>query len=158
VDDKVHDTFAAVVKAIQSGQLREPARLMGFVRTITQRQAVAYIDTAVRLRRDQTDFDSAGRVADSAMTPEQAIIFYERNMLVRRVLAELSDRDREILARFYLREQPKDQICSEMSLTKTQFRLLKSRARARFAELGRRKLNGNSLQRIFLRNTAASGH
>jgi len=34
LDDKVHDTFVVVVQAIRRGELREPQRLMGFVRTI----------------------------------------------------------------------------------------------------------------------------
>lgn len=38
LDDKVHDTFLIVVQAIRRGELREPERLMGFVRTIVRRQ------------------------------------------------------------------------------------------------------------------------
>src|SRR4051794_2028946 len=34
LDDRVHDTFLVVVQAVQKGDLREPERLMGFVRTI----------------------------------------------------------------------------------------------------------------------------
>jgi len=49
-------------------------------------------------------------------------------------------RDREILTRFYLQEQTQEEICAEMNLSDTQFRLLKSRAKARFGELGRKKL------------------
>ena len=39
LDDKVHDTFVVVVQAIRKGELREPERLMGFVRTVVRRQA-----------------------------------------------------------------------------------------------------------------------
>src|SRR5882762_3797908 len=38
LDDKVHDTFLIVVEAIRKGDLREPERLMGFVRTVVRRQ------------------------------------------------------------------------------------------------------------------------
>ena len=38
IDDKVHDTFLIVVQAIQRGELREPQRLMGFVRTVVRRR------------------------------------------------------------------------------------------------------------------------
>jgi len=37
LEDKVHDTFLIVVQAIRRGELREPDRLMGFVRTIVRR-------------------------------------------------------------------------------------------------------------------------
>ena len=42
LDDKVHDTFVVVVQAIRRGDLREPERLMGFVRTIVRRQVAAH--------------------------------------------------------------------------------------------------------------------
>jgi DNA-directed RNA polymerase specialized sigma subunit len=61
-----------------------------------------------------------------------------------RVLRELSDRDFEVLSRFYLREQTPRQICGEMGMTQVQFQLLKSRAKARLADLMRRKLSQRS--------------
>lgn len=145
LDDKVHDTFLIVVHAIQKGDLREPERLMGFVRTIVRRQIAAYIDQAVQKRRDQTDIDSGITVADRGLTPEQDAAVQQRTLLMREVLNELSTRDREILTRFYLREESQPTICREMSLTETQFRLLKSRAKERFGELGRKKLQGRNL-------------
>jgi DNA-directed RNA polymerase specialized sigma24 family protein len=60
---------------------------------------------------------------------------------VERILRSISRRDREILTRFYLLEQTQEQICSQMGLSENQFRLLKSRAKARFSELGRRRLS-----------------
>ena len=38
LEDKVHDTFLIVVQAVRRGELREPERLMGFVRTVVRRQ------------------------------------------------------------------------------------------------------------------------
>jgi DNA-directed RNA polymerase specialized sigma24 family protein len=54
------------------------------------------------------------------------------------MLARLKVRDREILERFYYGEQAAEQICSEMHLTPTQFRLYKSRAIARCGDIARR--------------------
>jgi hypothetical protein len=47
LDDKIHDAFVIVVQAIRRGELREPERLMGFVRTVVRRQVAGYIDEAV---------------------------------------------------------------------------------------------------------------
>src|SRR5512138_3487552 len=55
LDDRVHDTFLIVVNAIQRGDLREPERLMGFVRTVVRRQVAAYIEHAVHERRQQAE-------------------------------------------------------------------------------------------------------
>jgi RNA polymerase sigma-70 factor (ECF subfamily) len=52
----------------------------------------------------------------------------------------MSRRDREILTKFYLHECTPEQICGEMVLSDTQFRQLKTRAKDRFGELGRKKM------------------
>jgi DNA-directed RNA polymerase specialized sigma24 family protein len=57
--------------------------------------------------------------------------------LAMRVLNSLPWREREVLTRFYLKEQSPRQICRDMNFTETQFRLIKSRAKGRFTELGR---------------------
>jgi RNA polymerase sigma-70 factor (ECF subfamily) len=140
LDDKVHDTFLIVVQAIKKGELREPERLMGFVRTVVRRQVAAQIDHAVQVRREQAEFDNGMPVSDHRQTPEEAAIFKQHASVAETVLRSISERDREILTRFYLMEQTQEEICEEMNLSETQFRLLKSRAKARFGELGRKTL------------------
>jgi RNA polymerase sigma factor (sigma-70 family) len=154
LDDKVHDTFLVVVQAIRKGEPREPERLMGFVRTVVRRQVAAYIEKMVQVRRDHTELESSIRVPDPRQNPEESAVFQQKAEIIRTVLHELSDRDREILTRFYLREQSQEQICAEMRLTETRFRLLKSRAKARFGELGRKKLTNRCFQNIPLRASA----
>lgn len=151
LDDRVHDTFLIVVEAIRNGDIRESQRLMGFVRTVVRRQVAAYVEKTVQQRRDRRaiDDEEADFLQDRGKSPEDAVIEGQNTQLMQRVLAELNERQREILVRFYLREQPADQICREMNLTETQFRLLKSRAKARFGRSGRRHLVRETLGRIF---------
>lgn len=151
LEDKVHDTFLIVVNAIKRGDLREPERLMGFVRTVVRRQVAGYIENAVHTRRDQTDLECGISVADRKHNPEQEAIIREKAELMRSSLNALSKRDRDILVRFYLQEQPQEQICEEMSLTETQFRLLKSRAKAKFGEIGKKKLTSSGIFSVLLR-------
>lgn len=158
LDDKVHDTFLIVVQAIRRGDLREPERLMGFVRTVVRRQVAASIEQAVQRRRDMQELDEDMGVCDKGQTPEENLIRRQRAEIMATILRGISQRDREILTRFYLLEQPQEQICQEMSLTDTQFRLLKSRAKARFGELGRRRLARRPLARLSRRKTAGSLH
>jgi RNA polymerase sigma-70 factor (ECF subfamily) len=140
LDDRVHDAFIIVAQAIQRGELREPDRLMGYVRTIVRRQVAAQIEENVINRRQQFDLDWGLAVHDGGSNPEQAAIRQENQQIAVKVLKSIAPRDREILIRFYLWEQPADQICREMGLTETQFRLLKSRAKARFGQLGKRRV------------------
>src|SRR5579862_5662236 len=119
IDDKIHDTFLIVVKAIRRGDLREPERLMGFVRTVVRRQVAAHIDHLVHRRREHVNLDVGSRLADARRNPEQNAAFRQKTTLMVEVLRDMSERDREILTRFYLREQNQDQICDQMNMSKT---------------------------------------
>jgi RNA polymerase sigma factor (sigma-70 family) len=143
LDDKVHDCFVIVTQAILNGDLREPERLMGYVRTVVKRQIAASIDVAVQQRRNRVDFEeSLFTLSDWRENPERNVIAMQRAELARKVLNGVSRRDRDILNRFYVLEQTQEQICAEMGLSYNQFRLLKSRAKARFGEMGKRLAAG----------------
>jgi RNA polymerase sigma-70 factor (ECF subfamily) len=141
LDDKVHDIFLIVTEAIRRGELREPERLMGYVRTVVRRQVAAHIDDAVQARRNCSDSEMRSGLSDRRPNPERSIIDQQNEELAMRVLRSLNRRDRDVLIRFYLDEQAPSQICDEMGLSETQFRLIKSRAKARFGELTRRRLS-----------------
>ncbi len=148
LEDKVHDTFLIVVQAVRRGELREPERLMGFVRTVVRRQVAGHIDQAVHTRRQHVGIESGTTIVDLNRDPEETAIQQQHEEIARRVLNSISKRDREILTRFYLLEQTQQQICEQMNLTETQFRLLKSRAKARFGELGKRRLARRDVARF----------
>jgi len=140
LDDKVHDILLIITQSIRRGDLREPDRLMGYARTIAQRQVAAQIENNVQGRRGRV-LDYNIRLSDHEPTSEARIIDQERVDVAMRVLKGLNRRDREVLTRFYLKEESAEQIRREMRLSETQFRLIKSRAKARFAELGKRRLS-----------------
>lgn len=143
LDDRVHDCFVIVAEAIRKGDLRDPARLMGYVRTVVKRQIAASIELAVSKRRSEVDYEETlFKITDWKDDPEQSLLARQRAEIARKVMKEISSRDREILQRFYVEEQSQEQICSEMGLTYNQFRLLKSRAKARFGDLGKRMAKG----------------
>lgn len=137
LDDKVHDAFLTITQSIRRGDLREPERLMGYVRTIVRRQVAGYIGSAVESRRTLVDPDHGAILRDRQPDPESRVIEDQNVELAMRVLNTLPRRDREVLVRFYLKEQSPRQICRDLGLTKTQFRLTKSRAKARFTELSK---------------------
>jgi RNA polymerase sigma-70 factor (ECF subfamily) len=155
IDDRVHDTFVIVVQAIQRGELRDPERLMGFVRTIVRRQIASFIEKNYTRRRDELDIDGNVKIADSHMSPEEGAIRSQNSQIMEDILRDCSRRDREILTRFYLLEQSQEQICEEMGLNDTQFRLLKSRAKQRFSDEGRRRMAKSNLKSFFVRKRSA---
>lgn len=140
-EDRAHNVFVITVNAIRNGQLREPGRLGGFVRTVSRRQAADAVRLIGRMRLGVNAVSDT--TPDARANPEEALWEQQRLEQMRWALASLGGRDREILARFYVDEQPVDVICLEMGLNPNQFRLLKSRAKARLVQNGRpRKLPG----------------
>ena len=148
VDDRVHDLFVAIIEAIRRRGLREPERLMGFVRTLLYRQLNLEISRIQKDREKTSSIETAAELSGSGPTPEQQVLAHEKIEIMKRVLRQLSDRDFEVLIRSHLREEPMEQICEEMGLTPSQFQLVKSRAKARLAELMRRKLARKPFSRL----------
>lgn len=130
LDDAVHEILLIVLKAILTGELRDPARLMGFVKTVARRHALAHIRSAAfRRRRFAPGVEHLFAPLDDS--PDTRLNRFERLERARKALRRLDARDREILERFYLAGEPRQQICEEMQLSETQFRLRKSRAIAK---------------------------
>jgi RNA polymerase sigma-70 factor, ECF subfamily len=146
VDDRLHETFQVVVSAVQHGQLRDPQRLMGFVYTVLKRQVMLHFGGAVAERRRTGSLDEASNVPGS-MNPEQAASSAERLRLTTTILEALPELERKVLIEFYLNEKPVEHICAELSLTETQFRNLKCRAKGRFGDVGRRRLSEGRLRK-----------
>ena len=144
LDDKVHDVFLIITQSIKRGELRDPERLMGYVRTVVRRQVAAHIDSAVHARRNHQALDPSLTLSDHQPDPERRAIEKENQDVALRMLGGLPKRDREVLIRFYLQEQSAEEICRDLKLTETQFRLIKSRAKARYGELGRRRFSQRS--------------
>lgn len=147
VEDLVHDLFVIVVETIRRGDLREPERLMGFVRTVLHRQMSLGISRMIHKRENSINLESAAVLTAAEPTPEQRAVAHQKSAVMRQVLRKMKTREREVLTRFYLKEESPERIRMHMGLTETQFNLLKSRAKARLTELVRRKLARESLSR-----------
>ena len=143
VEDRVHDLFVIVVETIRRGELREPERLMGFVRTVLNRQLNLEISRMIHMRQTSIDLESAGDLTAADSSPEQQAVMNQKVALMKQILGKMRDREFEVLTRFYLLEQPPERIRLDMGLTQTQFNLLKSRAKTKLKELMQRKLARN---------------
>lgn len=140
VQDRVHEVYVITVRAIRDGKVREPEHLPAFVRTVAVRQVCDEIRRAGTDRRRTAPPDCEATLASREDTPEQRAIEAERQERMRQTLCSLRPEHRDILVRFYINGEAPERICRDMNLTGTQFRLLKSRAKQRFGQLGRRAI------------------
>jgi DNA-directed RNA polymerase specialized sigma24 family protein len=115
-DARVRDTFQAVVQGIQMDGLRDAASLTAFVRETLQRRL-------------------AGR-NEAAPAPAEAPRQWSNSAVaMRKVLGSLPECEREALTRFYVLEQPEEQVMDELGLSAADFRAMKARAKTRFFEI-----------------------
>ncbi len=135
-EDRMHDIFLVVVEAIRDGRLREAEALTSYIHGVARLSTYSSIGVQVRHRRMSSSLRYWVKKKSEMGTPEDEIEHRQRVQLMREMLASLSDKERNVLTRFYLREQSKEQICKEMELTETQFRLTKSRAKQRLERIG----------------------
>jgi RNA polymerase sigma-70 factor, ECF subfamily len=127
IDDRAHNVVIATLQAIQAGKLREPERLLGYVRTIAQRQVVEAISEMQQDRASGVPLDALP-ITDHRPDPEKELASARRIEVMVKVLGQLSPVDKDILVRWYMREQTTATICAETGLTEKQVSNRKYRA------------------------------
>jgi DNA-directed RNA polymerase specialized sigma24 family protein len=154
LDDLFHDAYIATVCQLQREPMREPERLMGFVATVTARVVIRHMTLNLPKWKATGDLAEFEESCDASSSPSKRSVTHDplQTLLEREQAAEmaasvrysltlLSAKHREILIRFYLSGQSRQQICAEMDLTENQYRVAKSRAKARFGRLGKQYLS-----------------
>jgi RNA polymerase sigma factor (sigma-70 family) len=137
-EDRFHDVMLAVFRAVRLGGIRDPRSLRSYAWSAAQRILSTRLGTLITERQSVED---SGMICDSAPDPETSAIRRENAEIAGRVLATLPKKHREVLIRYYLEGQPRERIQAEMSLTPTQFRLIKSKAKAALTLRLRRRLS-----------------
>ena len=138
--DRIHDVFVIVLSAIRTGRLREPEALASFALAVLRNHIAGCIGERLKSRQQDLGSRALDDLALEQHSPEDVLLNRERTEIAYRVLKRLRPRDREILTRFYLSGETEERICEEMHLTSTQFRLVKSRAKAEFGKIGGRMI------------------
>jgi RNA polymerase sigma-70 factor (ECF subfamily) len=148
-EDCVQDALLTIICQIRAGQLQTPAALPGYVNIVLKRTAWNKKLQSERLDANPDVF--AGVIAthsDERENPQQLLEIQERAQILREILGTLKPEEREILTRFYLQGQKPEQICQEMQLTETQFRLNKSRSKKKLETLTQKRLQQRPLLRM----------
>ena len=134
VDDLVQDVLQHLITRLRAGALKDPAALQAYIR-----QAVVFNTTAeyrkAKRRGEHVAIDSA-EVVEPGSDPADRAQRERKANAIRKLLRELSvPRDRELLQRFYLEEQSKDEVCDALGIDAGHFHRVAFRARERLREL-----------------------
>ena len=134
VHDLLQDTFVVALRRLRAGELRNPKALSGFIRQIAvnvsidhfrrEKRFVTHPDEIISLYVTHRDYKA--RLLDAARLRD----------LIENALNQLSrPRDRELLRRFYLLDEDKERVCSDLGLSATHFDRVLYRAKQRMRDL-----------------------
>jgi len=134
-DDLHQETFRIVLERLRTKGLDEPAGLAGFLRGTARNLMIAERRKTARRRTDADDEELAQAV-HPAPSQLSSVLLDEEAETVRRLIRELpTDRDRELLLRYYVSEEAKESLCSDLGLDSLHFNRVLFRARQRFKEI-----------------------
>ncbi len=134
-EDLFQETFRLAVSKLRDGALRDPSKLGAFLSSIARNLATEHYRKASR-RQTEPDSDIAEAASVVGVGQLGELLRSEEAQLVRQTLEDLStDRDREILFRFYIAEDDKHDIAADHGLTGVQLNRLLYRARQRYKAL-----------------------
>ncbi len=129
IDDIRQETFARVLRKLHNGGLRDPEKLGAFVNSVCDRVLMEWF-------RDQGRCQPAdilsGDPPDIRIDLDAPLVNEDRKRLVGDILAELLDRDRELLRSLFLEEHAKAEVCERMGVSEAYLRVLVCRAMSRF--------------------------
>ena len=134
--DLVQETFLVVLQKIRRDEVEDPARLAGFIHGTARHLLLAHRRKAGRL----VGFEDEGsrpdeRVVEPRSDHLDTLMRREESRLVRELLREMPyPRDRQVLIRFYLSQQPKEVICADLDIEPGHFRRVLYRARERLRQ------------------------
>jgi RNA polymerase sigma factor (sigma-70 family) len=137
-EDLLQRTFLQAIKKIRTEGLDDPGNLGGYLYRTACKLATAYWRGELS-RRHEYDGELLTNLKDDALTLEERVDHEQLAKHVRDLMDHLPvQRDREVLQRFYLHEEPRTAIRESLKLTDMQFNQVLWRARQRFGDILRK--------------------
>ena len=129
IEDVKQETFLRVIGALRrNGGIEKPGALGAFVNTVCNNILFETYRNEARFTED----------AEERVTPEAdaetAIAQRQEREAVRMVIAELGEKDQNILRWIYLEDRDKDEICRRFNVDREYLRVLVHRAKQRFRD------------------------
>lgn len=132
VEDARQETFVRVLTTLkQKRALATPESLGAFVNGVCNNVLLETYRGAGR--HDQLD-DNADGPETSAPSAEWRVLKGEERTKVRAAMADLPEKDRELLRWLFFEDRSKDEVCRELNVDRDYLRVLFHRAKQRFRE------------------------
>ncbi len=154
VDELRQETFVRVLRALRSKDgIRQPERLGAFVNSVCNNVLQEHYRSSSRVQPiEDAHLESPANV----LNLDGLLISEENCGTVRKILAEMPGRDRDLLRAIFFEEKSKDEICRKLGVDRDYLRVLFHRAKERFRQ-GLEQGQPKSKQGVAGRNETNSG-
>jgi RNA polymerase sigma-70 factor (ECF subfamily) len=130
VEDVRQETFVRVLTLVRANEIRDPGGLGALVNSVCNNVLLEQYRAKGRTTSSIDEVPQESLVATE--TIGAGAESREAQLLVRRILSELTDRDRRLLQLVLLEERDKDAVCAELGLSREYLRVLVHRAKRSF--------------------------
>jgi RNA polymerase sigma-70 factor (ECF subfamily) len=130
-DDAVQETLARVLAALKRGSLENPAGLGAFVNSVCNNVLFELYRSVSRTTPLEDDHD---RADDRIASVESKMVAGDERARVRRALAKLPQKERDLLRWLFFEERNKDDVCRMLNVDRGYLRVLLHRAKAKFRD------------------------
>lgn len=137
-EDAANEALMIAIGKLRSAPIETPARLGGYLFGIAKN----VLRNERRKSSKESDFDPELLDLKASPNLNQVELLEQRDIgiVVRQVMDSITnERYREVLMRFYLQQEDKEQICKTMQLSRRDFTQVISRARESFRKVVRAK-------------------
>jgi RNA polymerase sigma-70 factor, ECF subfamily len=130
VEDIRQETFLRVLTSLRRGSgVDHPERLGAFVNSVCNHVLLEFYRSDAR---SAPLADDAAQPLDQHPSAESDLVSRENKQQVRDILAELPERDRELLRLIFFEERDKSEVCQKFNVGREYLRVLLHRAKVRF--------------------------
>ena len=136
IEDIRQETFLRVLQVLrQKKGLEHPERLGAFVNSVCNNIVLEFYKTRAR----HPSFDpAANEPIDRTIDMDGSVLAEENKKMVRVILGELPEADRQLLKMVFLDQADRDEVCRIMNVDRGYLRVLVHRALMRFKVLANR--------------------
>jgi RNA polymerase sigma-70 factor (ECF subfamily) len=132
IEDVRQETFTRVLVSVRSAHgLREPDRLGAFVNSVCNHVLMEHYRSRSKTE-SYLDSDMEATLVNHEPSALSLLETKDSQRVVRQILTELTDRDRQLLQLVLLEERDKDEVCAELGITRDYLRVLVHRAKQSF--------------------------
>jgi RNA polymerase sigma-70 factor (ECF subfamily) len=133
IEDVKQETFLRVIRTLREKGVASAPSLGAFVNSVCNN--VLFETYRAQTRARLADPEPLEAVESPAESVETHLVDRGEHARVRRAMAELPDRDRQLLRWLFFEEQPKDEICRRLGIERSYLRVMLHRVKGRFRDV-----------------------